>query len=168
MKNAAKENLYQLRDLLTNISKDDYTQKPEVLSGASIGQHMRHILEFYLLLIAGSFSGIVSYDKRERDIAIEKDPKFALKTIDSLMSGINTLEEDLQVKFEADYSVSGASQNTIISTVSRELAYCIEHSIHHQALIKAGLIALKLNHIIDANFGVAYSTIRFRNDQCAQ
>jgi uncharacterized damage-inducible protein DinB len=168
MKTIAKENLYQLRALLQNISKENYTKKPEILSGASIGQHIRHILEFYLLLISGSFSGAICYDKRERDSRIENNPDFAINTIEHLLSGIDTLEEKLQVKFEADYSVSGEFQNIIISSVGRELAYCIEHSIHHQALIKAGLIALGLTEITDEHFGVAYSTIRYRNNSCAQ
>jgi hypothetical protein len=168
MKTVAKENLHQLKDLLQVVGKKNFTVKPEILSGASIGQHIRHILEFYLLLVSGSFSGTISYDKRERDKRIEADPEFAIKTIERLLTGIDTLEEDFQVKFEADYSVIGASQNLIISSVGRELAYCIEHSIHHQALIKAGLIALGLKDITDEHFGVAYSTIRYRNNSCAQ
>jgi uncharacterized damage-inducible protein DinB len=168
MKTTAKENLYQLRELLKIISNDQYTAKPDILSGASIGQHIRHILEFYLLLVSGSFSGTISYDKRKRDIRIEEDTAFSLETIDRLLSGIDTLNEKHMVKLEADYSTGGKSQNLIDSSVGRELAYCIEHSIHHQALIKAGLIALGLAHLTNEHFGVAYSTIRYRNEQCAQ
>lgn len=168
MKTVSKENLYQLKDLLQAIDKQLYTDKPQILSGASIGQHIRHILEFYLLLVSGSFSGTISYDKRERDIRIESDPEFAINTIDRLLTGIDTLDENLQVNLEADYSVSGASQNFISSSVGRELAYCIEHSIHHQALIKAGLIALGSENLAKEHFGVAYSTVRYRKDQCVQ
>lgn len=168
MKIVAKENLHQLKDLLHSIGKEHYTEKSAILSGATIGQHIRHILEFYLLLISGSFSGTISYDKRERDERIETDPEFAAQTVVRLLSGIDTLDNGLHVKFEGDYSKSGASQNTISSSVGRELAYCIEHSIHHQAIIKAGLISLGLGHLTDEHFGVAYSTIRYRNDQCAQ
>ena len=55
----AKENLLQIRDLLENLTTDDYTATPRILSGATIGQHIRHILEFYLLLVSGSFSGTI-------------------------------------------------------------------------------------------------------------
>ncbi|MFP4060060.1 MAG: DinB family protein [Bacteroidales bacterium] len=168
MKTTAKENLYQLRELLENISIEHYNAKPEILSGASIGQHIRHILEFYLLLVSGSFSGTISYDKRKRDIRIEEDTLFARETIDSLLKGVDTLDANHPVKLEGDYSTEGESQNLIDSSVGRELAYCIEHSIHHQALIKAGLIALGAAQITNEYFGVAYSTIRYRNDQCAQ
>lgn len=164
----AKENLNQLRELFKSISNKKYTEKVSVLSDASIGQHVRHILEFYLLLVSGSFSGTISYDKRKRDIRIETDTLFVIQTIDHLQKGLDTLDEKHPVKLEADYSTGGKSQNLIDSSVGRELAYCIEHSIHHQALIKAGLIALGLSHIIDEQFGVAYSTIRYRKSQCVQ
>lgn len=168
MKTVAKENLLQLKDLLQQIGQEHYTEKSPILSDSTIGQHIRHILEFYLLLVSGSFSGTISYDKRERDKRIEHDPDFAAQTVVRLLAGIDTLDNSLQVKFEGDYSKSGDAQNVIFSSVGRELAYCIEHSIHHQAIIKAGLISMGLGHLTDEHFGVAYSTIRYRNDQCAQ
>ena len=168
MKTTAKENLMQLTDLLNSISESDYTKETDVLSGATIGQHVRHILEFYLLLVSGSFTGTICYDKRERDIRIENDPSFARGKIEKLLSGMDTLIEGEAVKLEADYTIKGNSENTIISSVGRELAYCIEHSIHHQAIIKAGLIAMGLSEITDKHFGLAYSTIRYRDNSCAQ
>ncbi len=167
MKTAAKENLLQLKDFLQGLSKEDYFRKSEILSGSALGQHIRHILEFYLLLISGSLSGTISYDKRKRDIRIESDPEFALETIDRLIKGVDILNESDPVKLEADYTVDGTAGNTIPSSIGRELAYCIEHSIHHQAIIKAGLIAMGLNNLTDEQFGVAYSTIRYRKKSYA-
>lgn len=168
MKKSAEENLNQLEDLVSTIGTGNYKRKSDILSGSTIGQHIRHILEFYLLLVSGSFSGTISYDKRERDLRIENDPEFAAKTIKRLLAGIETLEESQSINFDADYSNSGSMQNNLLSSVGRELAYCIEHSIHHQAMIKAGLIDLGMAHMVDENFGVAYSTIRYLNDTCAQ
>ncbi|MBW6535831.1 MAG: DinB family protein [Mariniphaga sp.] len=168
MKNVAKENLLQIKDLLQVIKTEYFTKKTEVLSGSSVGQHIRHILEFYLLLVSGSFSGTISYDKRQRDKRIEQDPQFAIETINRLITGIDTLDENQLVKFEGDFTANGSADHFVHSSVGRELAYCIEHSIHHQAIIKAGLIVMGLSTLTDENFGVAYSTIRFRNDKCAQ
>ena len=168
MKATAKENLNQLKDLVQVLGIEQYNNESDILSGATIGQHIRHILEFYLLLVSGSFSGIINYDKRERDMRIETDPGFTANVIDRLLSGIDTLDETQAVKFEADYSRNGSSQNNISSSVGRELAYCIEHSIHHQAIIKAGLIDLNLKELVNEQFGVAYSTIRYRSDSCVQ
>lgn len=168
MKTTAKENLLQLKSLITTISESDYTKTMEALSGATIGQHIRHILEFYLLLVSGSFTGTICYDKRERDLRIENNPSFAKDTIDRLIPAIDTIIEKDPVVLEADYTTDGESVNTMNTTVGRELAYCIEHSIHHQAIIKAGLITMGLSYLTDEHFGVAYSTIRYRDNSCAQ
>jgi uncharacterized damage-inducible protein DinB len=168
MKTTAKENLYQLMELLEKIDIEKYTVKPAILSGASIGQHMRHILEFYLLLVSGSFLGTICYDKRKRDIKLETNPDFAIQTIERLIKGIDTLDNNLHIKLEANFTTLNNAQSVINSSVGRELAYCIEHSIHHQALIKAGLIALGMETLADEHFGIAYSTIRYRKGPCAQ
>jgi len=152
----------QLRSLLFTLDETEYTRQQKILSGGTIGQHIRHILEFYLLLVSGSFTGTISYDKRERNPRIENSLSFAIDTINLLIPAMVLLKEEDPVGLEADYTTDGSSGNTVISSVGRELAYCIEHSIHHQALMKAGLIASGISHVIDDNFGVAYSTIRYR------
>jgi uncharacterized damage-inducible protein DinB len=168
MKKSAKGNLLQIKCLLESIKNEDFTRKTDILSGATIGQHVRHILEFYLLLVSCSFSGTICYDKRERDVRIESDKKFASNTIDRLLKGIKMLDENQSLIFEGDFTADGSSQNTIQSSIGRELAYCIEHSIHHQAIIKAGLISLGMGNLANNQFGVAYSTIRYREKKCAQ
>jgi len=168
MKKVAIQNLYQLKELLININSEDYKMKLDVLSGSSIGEHMRHILEFYLLLVSGAFTGIVNYDKRERNKNIETETKYAIATIDKIINGIEVINLDELITFEADYTQKGSSNNKVKSSLSRELAYCVEHSIHHQALIKAGLVILNKKELTDKYFGVAYSTIRYRNNSCAQ
>lgn len=168
MKSIAKKNLLQLKDLLASIQLEDYNKKSEVLSEATIGQHIRHIVEFFLLLISGSFDDTICYDQRKRSVQIEKDPSFAVQTIERILPGIDTLILDDPVKLMADFTPEGTSVEFINSSVGRELAYCLEHSIHHQAIIKAGLIAMNLKDLTDENFGLAYSTQRYRKDLCAQ
>jgi hypothetical protein len=168
MKQPAKKNLEQIKLLLNSIENKDYTRKSEILSGSTIGQHVRHILEFYLLLISGTFSGTISYDKRERDIRIETDTKIARDIVEKLLKGIDTLDVKQPLIFEGDFTVEGASQTKIQSSAGRELVYCVEHSIHHQAIIKAGLISMGLSNLADGQFGVAYSTIRYRDQKCVQ
>lgn len=165
MKETAKDNLLQLRGLMELLDQSEYTRQLDILSGSTTGQHIRHILEFYLLLVSGSFNGTISYDKRERDTKIENSLSFAVDTINLLIPSLNLLKEKDPVELEVDYSEDGQSGIIVQSSVGRELAYCIEHSIHHQALIKAGLINAGLAHTVDHDFGVAYSTIRYREKQ---
>lgn len=164
----AKENLEQLHALLLNIPDEAYTNKPEVLYGASIGQHIRHILEFYLLMISGSIEGTISYDKRKRDLRIENETEYAIGVIRKITKSLDLLSEEDPVLFEGDFTSDSSRSNSILSSVGRELAYCIEHSIHHQALIKAGLIGMGMAELTDEHFGVAYSTIRYRDESCAR
>jgi hypothetical protein len=55
-----------------------------------------------------------------------------------------------------------ASSEVISTSFERELVYCLDHAIHHQALIKIGLKELDCVDLVNGNFGVAYSTIRYR------
>ena len=167
MKNAIQENLKQLTDLLQCIPKQNYTQQIEVLSGSTIGQHFRHIIEFYKTVIDATDDS-VCYDKRKRDKQIEESPEIALKTIKSIILNIENLNNSKSLILEADFTKDGSVKSKIKSSVAREIAYCLEHSIHHQALIKAGLVSLNLKNLVNDNFGLAYSTIQFQNKVCAQ
>lgn len=68
-------------------------------------------------------------------------------------------------KIELEHVVDG-ELNLIETNYHRELLYNLEHCIHHQALIKVAVLQCE-SVKIDDNFGVARSTIEYRN-QCAQ
>jgi hypothetical protein len=50
-----------------------YTQPLTVFSGSSVGQHVRHTVEFFQCFILGLENGVVDYDARKRDFLIEND-----------------------------------------------------------------------------------------------
>ena len=52
------------------------------------------------------------------------------------------------------------------STVGRELAYLLSHTIHHYALIR--LLAYDHGVRLDAEFGVAPSTLKHRDQDAAR
>jgi hypothetical protein len=62
-------------------------------------------------------------------------------------------------------SVSGLTSQ---SNIERELMYNIEHTIHHLAIIKIGLNAVAPQIALSEHFGVAPSTIRHKQNICAQ
>lgn len=161
MKKHCKNNLNDLRELLEKLNQDDYISPCEFLSGASIGQHFRHILELYNCLINGLEKGSICYDDRKRDILLETCKDFAIETINEIDGNIEKME-DKQLTLIGNYSLV-ESNNNIQTSVFRELAYNLEHSIHHQALIKVGVKELGKIHLITETFGVAASTIRFKN-----
>ena len=156
-----KNTLNELSDLLTQLSVEDYINPCHGLSNATIGEHTRHIIEMFQCLEKQYDKGVVNYDDRKRDYQIQTDANFAKETI---ISVINSLEKPNK-NIILQQIVDGEELN-IESNYHRELLYNLEHCIHHQALIKVAVLQND-SIVIDANFGVARSTIEYRK-QCAQ
>lgn len=156
------QNLNDIRSLLSALTDKQYQYSSEILSGASIGQHVRHILEFYICLEQGLDTGKLNYDSRKRDIELENHAKSGIKAIDHIKATLANFRNDLQLILEGNFSQQEGSSLNITSSLYRELAYCLEHAIHHQALIKIGLKELNQEHLMDDWFGTAPATIRFR------
>lgn len=153
-------NLLSLQILLTDLSDESYTRKQEIFSGSSVGQHVRHILEFYVCLLEADKT--VCYDDRRRDQRIESSRLFAVSLIHDLVEKIQELKEDSCLHLKSNFSFDSANGVLLQTSLFRELAYCLEHSIHHQAIIKIGVMALNEDIIPSVEFGVAPSTIRFQ------
>lgn len=154
-------NLLEINDLLKGLSQEQYNRQLEILSNTSIGQHVRHILEFYQCLFKGEESKEVNYDDRQRDLKLETDVHLASKKIDEIINALLDIKNDFPVMFVVDYSTDQDQKSTSIqSSFYRELAYNLEHSIHHQALIKVAITEMKLTSLVKSTFGYAPSTIR--------
>ena len=167
MKTYCKENLSEIKALLLQLSNAQYTYAAKLLSEATIGQHVRHILEFYQSVLKGVDTKVINYDLRERNLLIESDKDFAIQIINIIHTVLSLDVQDEPFILEGNFSSEPDKQTQIQTTLFRELAYCLEHSIHHQALIKVGLIELNSASFIDETFGLAPATIRYKKI-CAQ
>ena len=153
--------LNELTSLLQQLSNEDYIKPCDELSNSSIGQHARHIIEMFQCLENQYVSGSVNYDKRQRNYQIETDTNYAIECTANILENLEKENKVLVLQQMIDQE-----ELLIESNYFRELLYNLEHCIHHQALIKVGVLQLK--HLqIDSNFGVARSTIEYRK-QCAQ
>jgi hypothetical protein len=153
--------LNELIDLLNQLSKEDYSNPCAELSNASIGEHTRHIIEMFQCLENQYDSGIVDYDKRERNVLIQTDIEYAIRHILDIKNNIEKENKTIYLQ-----QIIDDEEIRIQSNYYRELLYNLEHCIHHQALIKVAV--LKCESVkVDENFGVARSTIEYRK-QCAQ
>jgi hypothetical protein len=153
--------LNELIGLLNQLSEKEYSKSCFELSGSSIGEHTRHIVEMFQCLNRNYDLGIVNYDKRERNSLIQTNTVFAVQMILDIKNSISKVNKNIQLQ----QMIDGAAI-IIESNYHRELLYNLEHCIHHQALIKVAV--LKCESVsVDANFGVARSTIEYRK-QCAQ
>lgn len=158
---AIKENFDELSGLVRQLSNEEFTRPCSELNGSTIGEHIRHILEMYTCLEKAYISGVVEYDKRERDLLLQTRCEVALETIAVLSSRLDKPNKPMKLKF-----ILEGQELMIPSNFERELLYNLEHSIHHQALIKVGL--RQMGAVVNENFGVARSTIAYRSSQCVQ
>jgi hypothetical protein len=158
---SVNSSLNELIDLVDQLTLDDYTFSCPELSGSSIGEHTRHIIEMFQCLQNQYTSGVVNYDLRARNHQIQTDRAFAIAQIVQVQANLDRANKPLLLQQKIDEDLVAVESN-----YTRELLYNLEHCIHHQALIKVGL--LNCHAItIDDNFGVARSTIEYRK-QCAR
>jgi uncharacterized damage-inducible protein DinB len=166
LKNSSNEVLNQLAELINALSDEEFRMELSVLSGNTIGKHVRHIVEMYQCLISAYPLNTVNYDLRERNTQIENDRSYALSCIESISNSLLILA-DKHLDLIVGLSKSDSHFETVKTTFNRELVYNIEHCIHHMAIIKIA-VEVSFNAIaISSDFGVAPSTLRY-NEKCAQ
>jgi uncharacterized damage-inducible protein DinB len=158
----------QVVDLLEAITNTHYRQPLSTFNGSSVGQHIRHIIDFYLCLINGLENSDINYDKRERNPMIETNCLTAKQFIEIIAQKVQNFKVEQPVmvcsSFVADKNEKLIS---IPSSVGRELMYAYDHAIHHLAMIKIGMQIHFPEISISKDLGVAPSTLKYRQ-ACAQ
>jgi hypothetical protein len=154
--------LSQLKEVVHQISEQDFTKQIESLGYSTIGQHLRHTLEFFICLEQGFEKGLVNYDKRAHDKLIESDKFIALSVLDKINDFIQSQPADKPLKLEAGYDLEKEEFVTIETNFLRELVYNIEHAVHHMAIMKIGIRDLAPQVQLPHDFGIAASTIRYQ------
>ncbi|APD07156.1 hypothetical protein UJ101_01640 [Flavobacteriaceae bacterium UJ101] len=150
-----KKIIDSLKDLILKLDNQDYVYRQDSLSGSTIGEHSRHIIELFQCLEKGYSSAKVSYDDRKRNSSIQENTKVAFDILEVVKNSI--IKEDKPVLLKSSFG-------DIQTSYYREVLYCVEHCIHHQALIRVALIELGKEDLIDNQFGVAPSTLKHRNN----
>jgi len=161
--------LDDVRFYLAVIDPVAYQSPLELLSGSTIGQHTRHIIEFYICLLEQTDhqkNPVINYAIRRRDHQIESQPDHAIVLVNDLCTKLQDLNPDQHC--ELDCEEHGQKDLKVSSTIGRELIYNIEHTIHHLAIVKIALKAILPSLALPEHFGVAPSTIRHRQEACAQ
>ncbi len=159
--------LNALKQLLIKLPKNKFIEPSEFLFGATIGEHFRHIVEFYQCCLNSKGNTSLNYDLRKRNLEMESNPKYGLIILNSLLEEIENLSDVKNTKtIHLSASFEPNELDSAESSFFRELTYCLDHCIHHQALIKISLKQFGYLDLVDRNFGVAFSTQRYR-DQCA-
>lgn len=161
---AIEENLGLLQscdELLASVPAAEYTRAAGVCFDGAIGEHVRHLLDHYVLFLAALEDGRrLDYEARVRDPRIERDPAFArglLRDLAAKLAALHgtDLDAPMHVRLEA-----GHAQLWSGSTPAREFAFLVSHTVHHCALI--GVICRANGVPVPPDFGVAPSTLRHR------
>lgn len=154
----------QLAHSLHLLTPAQYAHPGKLLSHSSIGQHVRHIIELFICLEEGYASGTVNYEKRRRDRRIEADKELAVSLLEKIAAGLG--KENKPLRLEAAYSDEQEELLQLDTNYYREIAYNLEHTIHHMALIKVGIGEIG-GMAVPETYGVAASTIKYKK-ACAQ
>lgn len=158
--------LSQLTDLVHQIREADFVKPAETLSYSTVGQHLRHTLEFFICFEHGFEGGLINYDKRAHDKLIETDKFIALDAISRISKFVANVE-DKTLKLEVGYDLEKEFYITIDTTATRELVYNIEHAVHHMAIMKIGIKEIAPYVQLSPDFGIAASTIRYKENSVA-
>ena len=149
----------QLSDSIGQLTNEQYTTKIPLLSNATIGQHVRHIVELFFCLEKGYETGLVNYEKRERDINIEINKGFANSLLEKIFKDLS--KENRELLLETGYDEHSDQTIRISSNYYREIVYNLEHTVHHMALIRIGINSIA-DISLPGSFGVAGSTVKHR------
>lgn len=149
----------QLSESIEQLSDEQYAQPIVILSNATIGQHVRHIIELFVCLEKGYSTGIVNYEKRKRDKRFETDRNLTKELLHLIYKKLGKSNRVLLLETVSDENF--AESMTIETNYYREIIYNLEHTVHHMALIRVGLNEIANIDLPEA-YGVASSTIKYR------
>lgn len=149
------DRLQLLQILLHDLPEDKYREASTMLGHATIGQHVRHILEMLKCLKDGYAIGKLNYDDRKRDTLLENNKQFSRSLIAELLASMRQPNKAITIAVTVDENQTVEVQSSYI----REIAYNLEHTVHHMAMIQVALREMKLSLVHD-DFGKAYATIR--------
>jgi uncharacterized damage-inducible protein DinB len=153
----------QINFVLAQFEPHEYRQALPEYNGSTIGQHFRHILEFFQCLQQGAEHGLVDYAARQRNLLYEDQPAIAAAAFDAFLEQLDQLTLHTPLRVCAEFGCTERPEYA--STLGRELMFAYDHAIHHLAIIKIGL-QVHYPHIrADRDLGVSPSTIKARKQQ---
>jgi uncharacterized damage-inducible protein DinB len=160
--------LRQLAEVLHHTTDRQYAQKPVGVVQSSMGGHVRHCLDHVDVLLAGMLTGEMSYEHRQRGTDVEVNRQAALREIarqEEALQGILDWQLDQSILLQVLTTANGPSV-TVETSLGRELAFVLSHTIHHNALI--GVMAKLLGIPTPERFGYAPSTLAYMESRrCA-
>ena len=157
---ALAEHLEAFAAVLDDIGDLDYLFRPASGVSGSVGAHVRHCVDHVNALLDRSAADVMTYDDRQRDTALERSRRLGIETLRRLAIRVREMAPrtgDVPVTLETLLDRQG-TRARVRSSLGRELAFVLQHTIHHEALV-AVLLAGR-GSVVSGHFGLAPSTPR--------
>jgi hypothetical protein len=151
--------IQHLLGLLATMSDAELAYPHRILGNATIGQHVRHVIEMYNCVMEHYDEGVVNYDKRQRNLVFETSIVEASNALETIAKSMAKPNRNMMLQVP---NTEASGFLDLDTNYYRELQYNLEHGIHHMALIRIGVAQLSTEINLPENFGVADSTITYR------
>jgi uncharacterized damage-inducible protein DinB len=145
--------------VVAQLAPEEYTDSDVPGISGSIGGHVRHCLDHVRALELGIGRGLVDYDARHRDVRIESEREVAVRSLLAAAARLQEVPSEALGRMVVVRGLIAADGPVVeaVSSVARELAFVVSHTIHHNAQI--ALLAHRLGSSrLPHRFGVAPST----------
>jgi hypothetical protein len=150
--------LRELAGVVAQLSADEYAAPGIYGASSGVGGHVRHCLDHVHALEGALRTRQIDYDDRSRGTAIERDRDLALHALLSAAERLGDVDDrwlTAMVCVKAQLSTDGRPVE-VNSTIGRELAFVVSHTIHHSAMLK--LMLHRPARSLPLRFGMAAST----------
>jgi uncharacterized damage-inducible protein DinB len=159
------EVIRQVIDLIAALDPVRYTRRIPTAFEASIGDHVRHIIEHYQSFLAGlGGSRVIDYEARPRNAMLEQEPTRACAALEEIACGLARIGQAApldELAYRAETWPEGQARTTLV----RELEFLLSHTVHHCALV--ALMCRLQGHEPAPGFGIAPSTLRYQQTSLA-
>lgn len=153
--------LRQLAGVAENMTGEQYAARGVGRVEGSAGGHVRHCVDHVTALLGGCSTGCIDYEARERGTAVETDRDAAITALQKAAERVERFDGDdlaAKVRVIVRFTADGGTV-AVGSTLGRELAFVLSHTIHHNALI--AVIASAQGVALPEYFGYAPSSVAF-------
>lgn len=155
--------LTQCQQIIDLVNELDYTKQMPKYYNASVGSHVRHIVNHYEKVCGKE--DVLKYDIRERNSAIELDKLVASALIKKLSHHIKDMHLNYSHHVTVEFMANEKGETYSIQTnLMRELAFVAHHGIHHMAIIKM-MVEQMGYHVNNKAVGFAPSTLNHNLEQ---
>jgi uncharacterized damage-inducible protein DinB len=157
---ALAEHLDALAEIVDRVGDLDYLARPASGVSGAIGAHVRHCVDHVLALLDRTPEGVMTYDSRQRDAALEQSRRLAIDTLRQLAIRVREMAprtSDVPLTLQTLLDRQG-TRARVRTSLGRELVFVLQHTIHHEAVV-AVLLAGR-GKVMSGHFGLAPSTPR--------